>query len=143
MTSRFASRADARSASDDQDSPSAFSQLSHAVMSIVQARLELIGIELAEEKDRLVSTLLLGVVAAMVGMVALIGFTALVVILFWGSYRWQPLACLSVVYLLVCCACLFRVRQAISNAPPAFELTRAEFDQDRALFEQRTTDRED
>lgn len=112
-------------------------------MSIVEARLELIGIELAEEKDRLLVTLLLSVVAAMLGMVTLIGLTALVVILLWDSYRWQPLAILSVVYLVICGACVLRVRQGLRNAPPAFELTRAEFEQDRALFERRSAERED
>ena len=129
--------------SDSPEHSSAFSQLSHAVMSLVHARLELIGIELAEEKDRLVSTVLLGVVAAMVGMLALIGFTALIVIVLWDSYRWQPLAILSVIYLLVCGACLLRVRQATIHAPPAFALTRAEFDQDRTLFERRAAEHED
>jgi len=140
MTSRFASRS---SSSDPKESPSPLSQLSQAMMSIVQARLELIGIELAEEKDRLLATVLLSVIAAMLGMVVLISVTALVVILFWDSYRWQPLAILSVVYLVICGACVLRVRQGIRDAPPAFELTRAEFEQDRALFERRSAARED
>jgi len=142
MTSRFASRSPS-GASDPQDGPSPISQLSQAVMSIVQARLELIGIELAEEKDRLLATVLLSVVAAMLGMLVLIGFTALIVILFWDSYRWQPLAILCAVYLVICGACVMRVRQGIRAAPPAFELTRAEFEQDRSLFERRFAERDE
>jgi uncharacterized membrane protein YqjE len=142
MTSRFASRSPSHS-SDPKESPSPLSQLSQAVMSIVQARLELIGIELAEEKDRLLATVLLSVIAAMLGMVVLIGVTALVVILFWDSYKWQPLAVLSLVYLVICGACVLRVRRNIRTAPPAFELTRAEFEQDRVLFGRRVAERED
>ncbi len=114
---------------------SALSKIAGAFASIAQTRVEIFGIELAEEKDRLLSTLLLSLVALMVGLLALIGLSALVVVVLWDSYRWQPLAILSLIYVLIAAYCAIRVRDAIRHAPPPFETTRAEFENDWALVE--------
>lgn len=119
---------------------SALGRIVSAAASIAQTRIEIFGIELAEEKDRLLSTLLLSLIALMVGMLALMGLTALVVIVLWDSYRWQPLAILSVIYVLIAGFCAIRVRDAVRHAPPPFETTRAEFENDRALFERHSRD---
>src|SRR5258708_31534138 len=63
-----------------------------SLFSILQTRLELIGIELAEEKDRLLAILFLGLAAMMLATMALIALTALVAITFWtrtGGRRWR------------------------------------------------------
>lgn len=114
---------------------SSLSQIASSVLSIAKTRLEIFGIELAEEKERVLATLLLSLVALMVGMLALVSVTALIVILFWDSYRWQPLAILSAIYVLIAAFCLLRVKNAVNDAPPPFETTRAEFENDRVLFE--------
>jgi uncharacterized membrane protein YqjE len=118
-------------------------KLATSVLSLAQTRLEIFGIEMAEEKERLLSTLLLAVFALMIGMLALVAVTALIVIVFWDSYRWQPLALLSALYVLSALFAALRIRHVIRHAPPPFEATRAEFENDRILFEQHRAQREE
>ena len=71
-----------------------------SVFAIVETRLELIGIELAQEKERLIGVLFLGLAAMMLSMMALITLTVLVAIAFWDTYRWQSLVVITLVYAL-------------------------------------------
>ena len=105
-----------------------------SVFAILQTRLELIGIELAEEKDRLVTVLFLGVAAMMLAMLALVALTALVAIAFWDSYRWQALAAITAIYALAAIFCGVKARNGLHNAPAVFEATLNEFEKDREMF---------
>ena len=66
-----------------------------SIFSLMHSRLELIGVELAEERDRIVAVIFLGLVAVTFAMLALITLTALIAVAFWDSYRWQVLAALT------------------------------------------------
>ena len=105
--------------------------------SILQTRLELIGIELAEEKDRLLTVLFMGLAAMMLATMALIALTALIAIAFWDTYRWQALAGITIVYALAALACALRARSGLHNAPMIFEATLNEFEKDREIFRKR------
>ncbi|GAB7525951.1 phage holin family protein [Paraburkholderia sp. 2C] len=105
-----------------------------SVFSILQTRLELIGIELAEEKDRLLAVLFLGLAAMMLAMMSLIALTALVAIAFWDTYRWQALAGITIVYAVAALVCGLRARSNLHNAPAVFEATINEFEKDREIF---------
>jgi uncharacterized membrane protein YqjE len=105
-----------------------------SVFSILQTRLELIGIELAEEKDRLLGVLFLGLAAMMLATMALIALTALIAIAFWDTYRWQALAGITAVYAIAAIACALKARSGLHNAPLVFEATLAEFEKDREIF---------
>ena len=105
-----------------------------SVFSIFETRLELIGIELAEEKERLIGVLFLGLAAMMLTMMALITLTVLVAIAFWDTYRWQSLAAITVAYALIAVLCAVRARARLSNAPNVFDSTLAEFKKDRDTF---------
>jgi uncharacterized membrane protein YqjE len=105
-----------------------------SVFSILQTRLELIGIELAEEKDRLLSVLFLGLAAMMLAMMSLIALTALIAIAFWDTYRWQALAGITIVYAIAALVCALRARSNLHNAPAVFEATIHEFEKDREIF---------
>jgi uncharacterized membrane protein YqjE len=105
--------------------------------SILQTRLELIGIELAEEKDRLLMVLFMGLAAMMLATMALIALTALIAIAFWDTYRWQALAGITIVYALAAIACALRARSGLHNAPMIFEATLNEFEKDREIFRKR------
>jgi uncharacterized membrane protein YqjE len=104
-----------------------------SVFSILQTRLELVGIELAEEKDRLFGVLFLGL-AAMLATMALIALTALVAIVFWDTYRWQSLAGITAVYAIAALVCAVKARSGLHSAPMVFEATLAEFEKDREIF---------
>jgi uncharacterized membrane protein YqjE len=105
-----------------------------SLFAILQTRLELVGIEIAEEKDRLLGVLFLGLAAAMLGTMALIALTALIAIAFWDTYRWQSLAGITVVYAIAGLACALKARSGLRNAPLVFEATIAEFEKDREVF---------
>jgi uncharacterized membrane protein YqjE len=109
-------------------------RLLSSVFAILQTRLELVGIELAEEKDRLITILFLGVAAMMLAMLALIALTALVAIVFWDTYRWQALATITAVYALAAVFCGVKARNGLHNAPAIFEATLNEFEKDREIF---------
>ncbi|MGF6599205.1 putative membrane protein YqjE [Paraburkholderia sp. GAS448] len=108
-----------------------------SVFAILQTRLELIGIELAEEKDRLLAVLFLGVAAMMLAMLALVALTALVAIAFWDTYRWQALAVITAVYALAAVFCGVKARNGLHHAPVVFEATLHEFEKDREMFRKR------
>jgi uncharacterized membrane protein YqjE len=105
-----------------------------SVFSIFETRLELIGIELAEEKERLIGVLFLGLAAMMLTMMALITLTVLVAIAFWDTYRWQSLAAITAAYVLFAIVCALRARAGLLDAPNVFDSTLAEFKKDRDTF---------
>jgi uncharacterized membrane protein YqjE len=105
-----------------------------SVFAILQTRLELIGIELAEEKERLLAVLFLGLAAMMLATMALIALTALVAIAFWDTYRWQSLAGITAVYAIAAIICALKARSGLHSSPMVFEATLAEFEKDREIF---------
>ena len=109
-------------------------RLLSSVFAILQTRLELIGIELAEEKDRLLGVLFLGLAAMMLATMALIALTALVAIAFWDTYRWQAFASIAAVYAIAALVCALKARSGLHSAPLVFEATLAEFEKDREYF---------
>jgi uncharacterized membrane protein YqjE len=105
-----------------------------SVVALFHARLELIGIELAEERERIIAVIFLGLVAAMFAMMALISLTALVAVAFWDTYRWQVLAGITGVYAIGALICALRARSGLRAAPIVFEATLHEFEKDRDMF---------
>jgi uncharacterized membrane protein YqjE len=105
-----------------------------SVFAIFETRLELIGIELAQEKERLIGVLFLGLAAMMLCMMALITLTVLVAIAFWDTYRWLSLVVITLAYVLVAVFCALRARSGLLDAPNVFDSTIAEFRKDRDTF---------
>ena len=109
----------------------ALRRLLGSATAMLQTRLELIGIELAEEKDRLIAVLFLGLAGMMFAMLALIALTALIAIAFWDTYRWQALAGLTFVYGAAAVFCGLKARRGLHTAPLVFQETIEEFQKDR------------
>lgn len=101
---------------------------------MLHTRLELIGIELAEEKERLIGVLFLGLAAMMLATMALIALTALVAIAFWDTWRWQALASITAIYALAALICALKARSGLRNAPTVFQATLDEFEKDREIL---------
>lgn len=102
-----------------------------SAFAMLHTRLELIGIELAEEKERLLGVLFLGLAAMLFAAMALIALTALIAIAFWDTWRLQALAGITVVYLIGAIICALKARQGLRDAPLVFEATLEEFEKDR------------
>lgn len=105
-----------------------------SVFALLHSRLELIGVELAEERERIVAVIFLGLIAVTFAMLALISLTALIAVAFWDSYRWQVLAGITAVYALAAVICALRARAGLHSAPIFFETTLHEFEKDRDMF---------
>lgn len=108
-----------------------------SILALLHTRLELIGIELAEERERLVAVLFLGLAAAIFGILALISLTALIAVAFWDTYRWQVLAGITIVYGIVALICALKARSSLHAAPIVFQGTLHEFEKDRDMFRER------
>ncbi|VVE44997.1 membrane protein [Pandoraea horticolens] len=106
-------------------------RLAGALLEILQSRIELIGIELTEEKERLMGVAFLGLAAMLFGVLALVSLAALVIVIFWDTYRLQAMTGIFVVYLLLAGWCALRARNILRDAPMPFESTLAEFAKDR------------
>jgi uncharacterized membrane protein YqjE len=119
---------------DRESSPGPLSRIIDSVFAIMRTRIELAGIELAEEKERLLTVLFVGVAAMLLATMALVTLTALIAVLFWDTYRWQALAALLAVYAIGAIACALRARAGLHDSPIPFEATLAEFEKDRELF---------
>ena len=106
-------------------------RLAGALLEIVQSRLALIGIELTEEKQRLMDVAFLGLAAMLFGALALVSLTALVIVIFWDTYRVYAISGIFIVYLVLASWCAMRARNILHDAPMPFEATLAEFEKDR------------
>ena len=107
-----------------------------SLYALMQTRLELIGIELAEERERILAVVFLGLIAVMFAMMALISLTALIAVTFWDTYRWQVLAGITAVYIIGALLCALKARSGLRGAPIVFQSTINEFEKDREMFRQ-------
>lgn len=105
-----------------------------SLYALMQTRLELIGIELAEERERILAVVFLGLIAVMFAMMALISLTALIAVAFWDTYRWQVLAGITAVYAIGALICALKARSGLHGAPIVFHSTINEFEKDREMF---------
>ena len=110
--------------------------LGGSIVSMLQTRLELASVELAEERTRLMKVALLACFGLVFFGMALMTFTLLIAILFWETYRWQAIGAIVMFYVACAAACLLVARHKVRSAPPLFESTLAELDKDREMLRQ-------
>lgn len=108
--------------------------LAGSMGAMIQTRLELASVELAEERSRLMKMAMLALFGLVFFGLAMVTLTVLIAIVFWDSYRWQAIGFLIGIYLLACVACLMYARHLGRSAPPLFEATLAELDKDREIL---------
>ncbi|NOV25501.1 hypothetical protein E5S69_18525 [Cupriavidus necator] len=108
--------------------------LAGSLVAMVQTRLELASVELAEERTRLLKVALLALFGLAFFGLGMVTLTALIAILFWDTYRWQALGALTGLYLVLCAICLGYARSVLRDAPPMLEATLAEIDKDREIL---------
>ncbi|KMQ80791.1 putative transmembrane protein [Candidatus Burkholderia pumila] len=117
-----------------QLSPGPLRRIISSAFAIFETRLELIGIELQEEKERLIGVLFLGLAAMMLALMALISLTVLIALFFWDTYRWQALGGITLLYALIAIGCGLRACSNLRDEPNMFDDTLAEFRKDRDIF---------
>ncbi|MDQ7006310.1 MAG: phage holin family protein [Acidobacteriota bacterium] len=116
-----------------------FSTLLARVAEGLQLRLELLGVELQEEKQRLAATLLLAVGAAGVGVSAWLTVHLLVVLVFWEQ---RVIACAAMLGadLLLAAGLALALRRRLKGAAPPFSASVAELRRDRQRLDRRAND---
>ena len=108
--------------------------LGDSLLATVQDRLELVSVELQEEKFRLIQIFVWISAAIFTGMMAL-GFASLTLVyLFWASARLAVLGGLTLFYAAALVAIILALRRFIARQPRPFSATRHEIGKDRACI---------
>ena len=113
---------------------SSFRALGDGLLATVQDRLELLSVELQEEKFRLIQTFIWISAAVFTGMMALTFASLTLVYLFWESARLAVLGGLTVFYAGALVAIIVAFRRFIARQPRPFTATRQEIGEDRACI---------
>ncbi len=105
--------------------------LTSTLVAIVHTRLELLSTDLEEDRERLMSLVILSLIALFSLVIAVVLVTITIVIAFWDSYRVLALASISGVFIIVGIATwLAAVRQA-KKKPKIFAASLLELVKDR------------
>ncbi|PVZ20362.1 MULTISPECIES: phage holin family protein [unclassified Pseudomonas] len=102
-----------------------------AFLGLVHSHLELLGIELQEQKARTLSLLLFAGLALVFALLALVALSGLILILLWDNYRIPGMIGLCVFYLLAGLFCAMRLKAAIFDESSPFHATLEELANDR------------
>jgi uncharacterized membrane protein YqjE len=111
-----------------------FRGIGESLLAMLRNRLELFGVELQEEKLRLLNLLL------WIGLAAALGFAGVFVIivalafLLWNAAGYAGLVLLAVLSLGAAAAIVAGLRKKIQTGPPPFSHTVAEFRKDGACW---------
>ena len=101
-------------------------------IALVRTRLELAGVEWAEERSRLTTIVALGVAGAVLATLAVATLTILVVAYYWDSHRYLAIAAVAAVYGALAAIAILRIASIVRRQPTPFAATIAEFEKDRA-----------
>ncbi len=101
-------------------------------LCIIKNRLELLAVELQEEKGRLVAVLAWAAAAIFCSVIAIIMVTLTIVYLFWEEARIFVLAGFSVLYLAGAGIAAFYLKTLLKDRPPPLSDSVAEIKKDVA-----------
>jgi len=108
--------------------------LADNLLGSVHDRVELISIELQEEKQRLIQIFIWISVAIFTGMMAIAFASFTIVFLFWESARLAALTGLTVLYTAAAIATVMGLRRQIARQPKLFAASLQELKNDRACI---------
>lgn len=105
--------------------------LSASLVSIVHTRLELLSTDIAEEREHLISLLVMGLVALFCLGVGVVLLAILIAVAFWESHRIMALGGLTGVFLAAGAGVLWLAMYKARTKPRLFEASLAELSKDR------------
>jgi uncharacterized membrane protein YqjE len=103
-----------------------------SALGLLSTHVEMAGIELLEEKERLREVAVLGAIATVGLAMALLTLSAFLVVAFWDTQRLLVLGLLALGYLLLGGWALVSFRNRIARHPNPFAATVAELHKDRS-----------
>ncbi|NLA52380.1 MAG: phage holin family protein [Alcaligenaceae bacterium] len=93
--------------------------LLQTVAAMLGNRSELLSLEFAEERERLVSAVVYGVAAAILGAFFLLALSFLVLLLVWDSpYRYAVIGGMALLYGVLALICFSRIKSLFAEAMP-------------------------
>jgi len=108
--------------------------LARRLLTIGENRLQLLTVEVQEERDRLLRAILLALGAAALGLLAAMTLTALIVVLLWDCSHWAALLTLTVLY-GAAGLCLYRRLTALLRGWQTLPASLDQLRKDRACLE--------
>ncbi|MFZ6771981.1 phage holin family protein [Undibacterium sp. SXout7W] len=109
-------------------------KLGATLASIAHTRLELASVELEEELHRFSSTLLWSLTALFFACMAIMLAVALVVVLFWDTYRIPVIAGLAGIFAVAAVIVSTKIRTTLQNKPRLLSSTLTELQKDGAAL---------
>jgi uncharacterized membrane protein YqjE len=123
----------AESKSDTQTPPpvvSAAQRLLASVWAMLQTRLAIAGIELAEARERFLRTVVWTAFALLFAGLALFAVSVLIVVLCWDSCRILALVGVVIGHAGLAMVCVLRIRALVRGAPAFLAITLNELEKD-------------
>ena len=114
-----------------------FRALTDSLLAGAQERIDLLGVEVHEEKIRLVQTFIWISAAVFTGLLAITFASLTLVYLFWESARLGVLFGLTVFYAGALVAIVIAFRRFLARQPNPFAATLEELSEDRACIRKR------
>jgi uncharacterized membrane protein YqjE len=123
----------------DVDPPSfglfrTFRKIGDTVLAAAQTRLELVSLELQEEKGRLIKLAVWLAAAVFLGVMAMVLVTLTIVFAFGEEARVYVLAGLSLFYIVAALVAFFQIRSRLRKGLLPFADTISELKKDRSLL---------
>jgi uncharacterized membrane protein YqjE len=105
--------------------------LATGTFALLAGHVELIGVELQEERQRVVELAVLGACALVLFGMALLLATLVIVIWLWDSYRLESAIALTILYGALGACAVYLMRRKLASHPNPFAATVAELEKDR------------
>jgi uncharacterized membrane protein YqjE len=102
-----------------------------AAVGMLHAHLELLGIELQEQKAASLRQLLYAGMALLFGLLLLFTLSVLVLLLFWDNHRLEAIIALCLFHGVGCLLALWRLRAALRRQASPFSASLEELARDR------------
>ncbi|MFO1415213.1 MAG: phage holin family protein [Burkholderiales bacterium] len=112
----------------------ALARLADALLGLARSRVELVGIEYREERDRLAQQLMLMTAAVGCLLFALFFAAAAVVAAFWDTYRLHAIVGVAIFFAVGGAVLLWRRQELANTSPLPFAATVGELEKDRAAI---------
>ena len=109
-------------------------RLIRTLLAMLSTRIELLGVEVAEQGSRIGALLALGLVAFLFAIFAVALFSFGVAVLFWDSYRFTAIFGMALVYALITALAVAQIRARLKDHPAPFAATVAELKADAAAL---------
>jgi uncharacterized membrane protein YqjE len=111
--------------------------LSKTFLALVQTRIEIFASEVDEERTRLARIVVLAVIAAFCGGLALVLLVLLIVVVFWDTNRLLAIGVIAGLLALGALAALISLRKDVRQRPRFLSATLAELRKDEKELERR------